>query len=280
MDEFSGRTAVVTGAASGIGRALATHFAQDGMHVVLADVEEPALRVVADELAAGGAQVLPVVTDVADASSVQALADAAFDRFGSVHVLCNNAGVGAGGLIAELSLQDWQWVLGVNLWGVVHGLHAFLPRMLAAGEPGHVVNTASLAGHVAGPFMAPYSASKFAVVSISEALYHEMNLSGAPIGVSVLCPGWVNTNIHSSERNRPSALASGSAGGAVAAGGAEMLKQVLAAGMPPAEVAGLVVAAIREGRFYVMTHPDMTPAVEVRMKSIVEGANPALTGIV
>ncbi|MDP1823250.1 MAG: SDR family NAD(P)-dependent oxidoreductase [Archangium sp.] len=280
MDELSGRTAVVTGAASGIGCALATHFAREGMRVVLADVEEAALRDVADALAAGGAEVFPVLTDVADASSVQALADASFDRFGSVHVLCNNAGVGAGGLIAELPLEDWQWVLGVNLWGVVHGLHAFLPRMISSGEPGHVVNTASLAGHVAGPFMAPYSASKFAVVAISEALYHELNLSGAAIGVSVLCPGWVNTNIHSSERNRPTSLAGGSAAGPTALAGAEMLKQVLAAGMPPAEVAGLVVGAIRDGRFYVMTHPEMTPAVELRMKTIVEGANPVLTGIV
>jgi NAD(P)-dependent dehydrogenase (short-subunit alcohol dehydrogenase family) len=276
MDDLTGRTAVVTGAASGIGRALAERFAAEGMRLVLADVEERALAAAADDLAASGAEVLSVVTDVADAASVAALADAAYGRFGAVHVLCNNAGVGAGGPIAELSLADWQWVLGVNLWGVIHGLHAFLPRMLAGGEPGHVVNTASLAGHVSGPMMAPYSASKFAVVAISEALYHEMNMSGTAIGVSVLCPGWVDTNIHASERNRPAALR-GAGGGAMSMDGrAEMLKQVLASGMPPAEVASLVLQAIRDDRFYVLTHPDMTPAVETRMKAIVDGANPAL----
>ncbi|HVM53779.1 MAG TPA: SDR family NAD(P)-dependent oxidoreductase [Acidimicrobiales bacterium] len=274
MDDLIGRTAVVTGAASGIGFGLAERFAAEGMRVVLADVEQGALAAAAESLAAGGAEVLPVVTDVADAESVGALADAAYERFGSVHVLCNNAGVGSGGLIAELSLADWQWVLGVNLWGVINGLHAFLPRMLAGGEPGHVVNTASLAGHVAGPFMGPYSASKFAVVAISESLYHEMNMQGGAIGVSVLCPGWVNTNIHSSERNRPPALGGGA--GRADDGRADMLKQMLATGMPPAEVASLVLQAIREDHFYVLTHPDMTPAVETRMKAIVEGANPAL----
>ena len=276
MDELSGRTAVVTGAASGIGRALVTRFAAAGMRVVLADVEERALLAAAERLASEGADVLPVVTDVSDGDQVDALAKAAEAAYGPVHVLCNNAGVAAGGFLSELTTADWQWVLGVNLWGVIHGVRAFLPGMLAHGEPGHIVNTASLAGHVAGPFMAPYSASKFAVVAISEALYHELAMSQSALGVSVLCPGWVNTNIGRSERNRPEALG----GGAAAADDprAALLAGVLESGLAPAQVAELVEEAVHEGRFYVFTHPELMPAVAARAERILAGENPSLSG--
>jgi len=274
MDELAGRTAVVTGAASGIGRALAGRLAAEGMRVVLADVEAAALQVAADELQAGGGEVTAVVTDVANGGQVDALAAAADAAFGPVHVLCNNAGVGAGGLLSELTTADWQWVLGVNLWGVIHGIRAFLPGMLAHGGPAHIVNTASLAGHVAGPFMGPYSASKFAVVAISETLHHELAMTGAHVRVSVLCPGWVNTKIADSERNRPPALGGGRHGEPDPR--AHLLRQVLESGMPPAEVAELVLAAVRDERFWVFTHPDLQPAIEARWDAIRTGANPVL----
>jgi NAD(P)-dependent dehydrogenase (short-subunit alcohol dehydrogenase family) len=276
LPNLTDRTAVVTGAASGIGFAMAERFAADGARVVMADVEGPALEKAAATLDAQGAKVHAVVTDVSDGDAVDALAAEAVDTFGPVHVLCNNAGVGAGGLTWDLTTADWEWVLGVNLWGVIHGLRAFLPGMLAHGEPAHVVNTASLAGHVSAPFMAPYGASKFAVVAISEALFHELQMTGSSVGVSVLCPGWVNTNIHASERNRPGAPASGALG---VEGGmpAEMLRQVLASGMAPADVAALVADAVREGTFYVFTHPDMMSAVQSRVDAILEGRNPQLS---
>ncbi len=276
MTQFDGKVAVVTGAASGIGAALSRRFASEGMRVVLADVEEAPLREQAAELTAAGAEVLAVPTDVSRGDDLDRLAAEADAAFGAVHVLCNNAGVGAGGLLSELTVEDWEWVLGVNLWGVIHGLRAFLPGMLAHGEDGHIVNTASLAGLVSAPMMGPYGASKFAVVGITEALYHELQLSGSRLGASVLCPGWVNTNIHASERNRPTTL--GGAGMATAGDPrADMLRQILEAGMAPDDVANLVVEAMSEGRFYVLTHPEMTPAVEARMQAIVDGHNPRLS---
>jgi NAD(P)-dependent dehydrogenase (short-subunit alcohol dehydrogenase family) len=269
VDHLEGRTAVVTGAASGIGRAMAERFAAAGMRVVLGDVEAGPLEEVATALRDGGADVEPVVVDVSDGAAVDALAAAA----GTTHLLCNNAGVGGGGPVAELAAADWEWVLGVNLWGVIHGLRAFLPGMLAHGEPAHVVNTASMAGLVAGPMMGPYNATKFAVVAISETLHHEMSMTGSNVGVSVLCPGWVNTRIHQSGRNRPAA-----AGPAreVRPERAAMMAAVLASGLDPAEVAVQVERAVLDGRFWILTHPEMKEGIERRMRSILDEENPTL----
>src|SRR3954453_17493321 len=275
MDQFAGRVAVVTGAASGIGRALADRFAAEQMRVVLADVEADALAAAEKELRDSGAEVLAVRTDVANGDEVDALAQAALDAFGAVHVICNNAGVGGGGPMQTLTTADWQWGLGVNLWGLIHGVRAFLPILLEQDEA-HVVNTASMAGLVSGPFMGPYNASKFAVVAISETLFKEMAMQGGKVGVSVLCPGWVNTNIGDSERNRPEALRGSDAGaGAEASTGMrDMLRQMLSTGMPPAEVADRVLDAVLRRRFYVLTHPDMKPAIETRLRSILDEEDP------
>ncbi|HZT66372.1 MAG TPA: SDR family NAD(P)-dependent oxidoreductase [Acidimicrobiales bacterium] len=277
MREFQGRTAVVTGAASGIGLALCRRFAAAGMRLVMADIEKPALQEAAEALRGGGTEVLDMVTDVSNPAQVDELARAATDAFGPVNVLCNNAGVASGGLVSELSIEDWRWVLGVNLFGVVHGLHSFLPGMLAHGQEAHVVNTASLAGLVSPPLMSPYSASKFAVVAISESLYHELNMTGAKVKVSVLCPGWVNTRIHEASRNRPAGLG-GDQAREVDESRMQLMAQVISSGLPPEQVAEKVFEAINEERLYVITHPDMLAGVEARMRSILDQTNPVLTG--
>lgn len=258
-------TAVVTGAASGIGLALAQRAAGGGMDVVLADVDESGL---ADAAASIGETadvgVLTVRCDVSDPDAVDALADAAYDRFGSVELLCNNAGVGGGGPVAELSRKDWEWVLGVNLWGVIHGVTTFLPRMLEAGTPGHVVNTASMAGFFATAGMAPYAVSKFGVVALSESMRAE--LVGSEVGVSVLCPGWVSTRIHESERNRPAELMVERPPRADEM--RDMIRQVIESGLPPAAVADLVFDAVQGDRFWVFTHPDMVRATTARQEEV------------
>src|ERR1700733_2921273 len=202
MENLRDKVAVITGGASGIGKAVAVRTAAEGMKLVLADIEEPALEATASALTAEGADVLAVVTDVSDASSVQALRDRALQHFGAVHLVHNNAGVGVGGPIWEVTEEEWRWILGVNLWGVVHGISAFVPVLLEQGE-GHVVNTASIAGLSSTPGLGPYTATKHAVVAISESLFKDLRAAGAPIGVSVLCPGFVQTGIAQSDRNRP-----------------------------------------------------------------------------
>ena len=272
MKSFDGRVAVVTGGASGIGLALARRFASEGMRVVIGDIEAPALDGAVAELKATGAEIEGVVIDVSDADQVQMLADAAVERFGAIHIACNNAGVGGGGLSWEVPLSTWEWVLGVNLWGVIHGVRSFTPILMQQDEA-HMVNTASLAGLVAAPFMAPYNASKHAVVAISESLHHEMAMSAPQVHVSVLCPGWVNTNIYDAARNRPEHLQAEP--GALSG---DLLRGVLEQGMAPDEVAGKVFAAIRDEQFWILTHDDAEDqwrkAVSRRTKSLEDRANP------
>jgi NAD(P)-dependent dehydrogenase (short-subunit alcohol dehydrogenase family) len=279
MEELSGKVAVVTGAASGIGHALADRFAAEGMRVVLADVEREPLAVAATALSDAGADVLAVPTDVSNGDSVDALAAATLERFGAVHVVCNNAGVGAGGLMWELTTADWEWVLGVNLWGVIHGIRAFVPHLVAQGE-GHVVNTASMAGLTSPPVMGPYNASKHAVVTISETLYADLASQGLDgIGVSVVCPGWVNTRIGESRRNRPADLATEGTDDPVEdlEAMSSVLGPVLASGLAPAQVADQVLDAIAARRFYVLTHPDWKPTIEHRVANILEDRPPDLS---
>ena len=261
-----GRVAVVTGGGSGIGRALAEALADAGSAVVVADIDRDAGEAVAAGIRSGGGRADAVVVDVADAGSVEGLADAAVAGHGRVDVLCNNAGVSTFNLIADQTLEDWRWVLSVNLWGVIHGVHAFLPVFRRQGTPAHIVNTASIAGLLSGvAFIGPYSATKVAVVSISETLVKEFAIAQLPIGVSVLCPSSVDTRVMESERSRPPAL------------GVEHRTELAEAvrlgirdsftgptGLTPAHVAQRVMDAIREDRFWIVTHPGERPQVEER----------------
>lgn len=276
MRELEGRVAVVTGGASGIGRALAERFASEGMRIVLADVERAALDAAAAALRERGAEVLAVPTDVSKAGDVDALARRALDRFGAVHLFCNNAGVTVGSTVWGHPLEDWQWVLGVNLWGVIHGLHTFVPILLEQGEPAHVVNTASMSGLVSLPYASVYHASKHAVVTISESLHLELAEREAPVGVSVLCPGFVRTPIIDGARNRPAELQPAS--DEPPEGWEEMEKQYrrwLEGGADPAYVAELVVGAVREGRFWILPHPAGKAWIRRRMEDILEERNPS-----
>jgi NAD(P)-dependent dehydrogenase (short-subunit alcohol dehydrogenase family) len=276
VQELRGKVAVITGAASGIGRAVAERCAGAGMKVVLADVEEPALAAAEGALRDAGADVVGVRTDVSQPDEVEALAGRAVERFGAVHLVHNNAGVAAGGLIWELPLADWRWVLSVNLWGVIHGVRTFVPLMLAQGEEGHVVNTASLAGLTSTPFLGPYSVSKHGVVTLSETLLKELAMQGAKVKVSVLCPGLVRTRIGESGRNRPAPLDDerhddASAVDAMASGA---FQQLIEGGMDPAAVADQVLDAVREERFWVLTHPELDQAIRSRADDILERRNP------
>jgi NAD(P)-dependent dehydrogenase (short-subunit alcohol dehydrogenase family) len=276
MQELGGKVAVVTGAASGIGLGMAKRFAAEGMRVVMADVERNALQSAVDELSATGAEVIAAPTDTSVFEEVESLAARTFDRFGAVHVLCNNAGVGSRGLpFRELPLRDFEWVLGVNLWGVIHGLHAFLPHLRLQDE-GHIVNTASVSAVYHLPNMAPYNASKAAVLALSETLKFELDAEGSHVGVSVLCPSWVRTNISTASRNLPERLAYELTTEQMAqiAEYKGRRKQQLVTAMEPEEVADQVCDAIRTNRFYVITHPASIANMQDRFDRIVTGENP------
>lgn len=272
MELTAGKVAVVTGAASGIGFALAERFARSGLDVVLADVELAALEAAEQKIAEFGVKTLAVTTDVSDEASVQALAAAAIERFGAVHVVCNNAGVES---VADPwfgPISTWRWVLGVNLWGVIHGIRAFLPLMLGQGG-GHFVNTASIAGLYPG-FAPSYDASKHAVVAISEGLYKSMTLAGLPIGVSVVCPGWVRTNIMDASRNWPASLGEEPPPSFAAEVTVPHVQKAIDEAIPPAKVADLVADAVVAGRFWVFTEQPFVDLCIRRWQSIADGANP------
>jgi NAD(P)-dependent dehydrogenase (short-subunit alcohol dehydrogenase family) len=251
MREFSGRTAVITGGASGIGLAMARRFGAEGMRIVLADIEEPELDKALDELRAAGTEVRGVVTDVADHDAVVNLRDRALEAFGDVHILCNNAGV-VGRTIVDSSIDTWRWVVGVNLFGVINGCNVFLPGLVEQGE-GHVVNTASLAGLRGNAGLGVYCTTKFGVVGLSESLFEELRASGSKVGVTVMCPGFVQTRIAESARNMPAHMKASLPVG-------QPMGQAVAAGMPAAEVADAVFEAVVADRLYVLTHTDMARA--------------------
>ena len=280
MQKLNGKVAVITGGASGIGLAVARACANEGMKLVLADIEQPKLDAVAAEFDAQGVDVLPLIVDVSQFEQVQALAEKTLARFGGVHFLFNNAGVGGGGTTTwETTIKDWEWTLNVNVWGVIYGVRVFTPIMLAQDEPGHIVNTASIAGLTSGPTMAAYRLSKHAVVSLSETMYLELEQMEAKVGVSVLCPAWVKTEIHKSERIRPKSLTNDTPTDYTQLSPL-MQKQILSAGkavergISPNIVANHVIEAIKENRFYILTHPKFEGAIAYRMKDMLAGKNP------
>ncbi len=275
MRELAGRTAFVTGGASGIGLALGRAFAQAGMKVMLADIEPDALAAALETLREFGPDVRGVRCDVAAAASVEGAARAAFDAFGNVHVVCNNAGVAAAGGIDDISVDNWRWVLDGNLMGVVHGLRSFLPHIGGHGEGGNFVNTASMAGLNSGLGFSPYTASKFAVVGISEALATQLKPFG--IGVTVLCPGFVRTRIGESGRNRPERYGPARTPDPASPAGALVaeIARLVQAGLDPSEVAARVLTAICENELYVFTHPEMRDGVEARFAAILAAMDQA-----
>ncbi len=282
MRELEGRTAVVTGGASGMGQAMAAAFAREGMNVVIADVEEDRLRDAAAEVAALGADVLPVPTDVGSAAEMDHLGEATRERFGAAHVLCLNAGVGGGGGPMEgLSVADWKWALDVNLWGVIHGIRVFLAQLKAQDE-GHVVITSSVAGLTSYPGSGPYNASKHAAATIAETLHAELADAGSNVGVSCLCPGLVATRIHESERNRPKELRNeGPAPGEPHARALRTaMQELFSRGRAPAEVAELVLEAVVEGRFWIYTDDRYREPIRARHRAIETGADPPARGMI
>ncbi len=278
MEEFKDRTAVITGAASGIGYALAERFGSEGMNVVMADVEEAALETAHNKLSDLGVNAIAVKTDVSQAKQLEDLADKAYEEFGAVHILCNNAGVSGGGMkpLWDQPINNWKWVMGVNLWGVIHGIRAFMPSMVDQGTEGHIVNTASSAGLLQGSGI--YGITKHAVVALSEALYQELAGLDAKIGVSVLCPGFVDTNITESDRNRPDDLPADAPPEDIP----EEIQQrmdafrgLLKSGYRPAEIADAVFEGVRESRLYVVPAQSMIKeGIKRRLENVADERNP------
>lgn len=278
METFEGKVAVITGGASGLGLAMAQRFADAGMNIVIGDIEAEPLAMAEAAIAAKGVKVLAQRTDVARADEVEALAESAYRRFDAVHVLCNNAGVGgSAGNMWELSQEDWRWVIDVDLWSVIHGVRSFVPRMIASGEQGHVVNTASVAGLVSGAVGGPYTVAKFGVVALSEQLYFELGRAGHEIGVSVLCPGFVNTNIYDSGRNRQAEY--GEPEVAPTPEGEQrraMLQAMRTTMLQPEEIGELVFEAVRSRNLYIIPTGSeaLDDAVRSRMENVIERRNP------
>ncbi len=269
MNTLRGKTAAVTGAASGLGRAMALALADEGMHLALADVDEKGLVLTKEEIEKKGAKASFMRVDVSKGTDVDAFAAS----LQNVHVVCNNAGVSPVGSLWENTSADWQWALGVNLWGVIHGVRAFVPRLVAQGE-GHVVNTASVAGLISPPGMGIYNVTKHAVVALSESLHHDLRVQGSPVGVSVLCPAYVPTGISNSERNRPQELANPALSERQKALKENLKKAVSSGKLTADDVARAVVAAIKENRFYILTHPRIKGAIQARMEDILQERAP------
>ena len=274
--ELTGRTAVITGAGSGFGREFARRAATRGMRLALADINQAALDAIASEMSDAGVEVIAVRTDVSKGADVQALADATMARFGAVHLLFNNAGVASGGYVWESTDADWQWVMGANVWSVIHGVRIFTPLMLAHGEPGCIVNTASAAGLINAPNMGIYNVSKHAVVALSETLYQDLKLADAKIGVAVLCPAFVRTGIAQSHRNRPTELANSTPPTeSMLAAQAASVQAVESGRLSAADIAQQTFEAIDSGQFYIIPHKKILELVKLRMRDIVSHEGPS-----
>lgn len=275
MQLFKDRVAVVTGAASGIGLAMARRFAAEGMKVMMADIESNPLQEAAAQMRALGSPVLTHVVDVSKAEQVEGLARATYDAFGAAHVVCNNAGVEVIGATWEHSLADWEWVINVNLWGVIHGVRAFVPRMIEGGDEGHIVNTASMAGLTTSPFMSVYDVTKHGVVALSEALYKDLLATGQKLRVSVVCPGLINTSIMRSARNRPAGFGEGGRFSQQALQFRQGLAAGLAAGYDPSVVAEQVFEGVRDEKFYVVPAQNKD-GIRRRAEEVTAERNPSL----
>jgi NAD(P)-dependent dehydrogenase (short-subunit alcohol dehydrogenase family) len=273
MKELKGKIAAVTGAASGLGRSMALAFAGEGMDLALADVDEVNLSSVQEEVLAKGVRAITLKVDVSNAQQIEIFRDQTLTRLGGVHVVCNNAGVSPLGAVWENSAADWQWILGVNLWGVVHGVRAFAPHLIAQDE-GHIVNTASVSGLISPPGSGAYNVTKHAVIALSESLHHDLRERKSCVGVSVLCPAYVPTGIVDSERSRPKELGASTKSEQTLAREAMLRKAVKSGKVSADQVAQAVIAAIKEERFYILTHPKIKGAIQARMEDILNGRAP------